>query len=279
MAKLKGLGRGLDALLGVAEAGAQETLRNVAIDAIRRGKFQPRTRMDEDSLGLLAGSIKSQGMMQPVLVRPTGAGQYEIIAGERRWRAAQMAGLSEIPALVRNVPDDSALLFALVENIQREDLNPLEEAKGIERLITEFQMTHESVAHAVGRSRSAVSNLLRLLALAAPVQELMMQGKLDMGHARALLAMAGVKQIELANLVAHRGLSVRETERLVRRLQNAKAPAEMTIPDRDLLRLQENLSQRLGAAVAIRARSNGAGRLVIAYSSLDQLDAILARLQ
>jgi ParB family chromosome partitioning protein len=279
MAKLKGLGRGLDALLGVAEAGTQDTLRNVAIDAIRRGKFQPRTRMDEDSLGLLAGSIKSQGMMQPVLVRPTGAGQYEIIAGERRWRAAQMAGLSEIPALVRNVPDDSALLFALVENIQREDLNPLEEAKGIERLITEFQMTHESVAHAVGRSRSAVSNLLRLLALAAPVQELMMQGKLDMGHARALLAMAGVKQIELANLVAHRGLSVRETERLVRRLQNAKAPAEMTIPDRDLLRLQENLSQRLGAAVAIRARSNGAGRLVIAYSSLDQLDAILARLQ
>jgi ParB family chromosome partitioning protein len=279
MAKLKGLGRGLDALLGVAEAGAQETLRNVAIDAIRRGKFQPRTRMDEDSLGLLADSIKSQGMMQPVLVRPTGTGQYEIIAGERRWRAAQMAGLSEIPALVRDVPDDSALLFALVENIQREDLNPLEEARGIERLITEFQMTHESAAHAVGRSRSAVSNLLRLLALAAPVQELMMQGKLDMGHARALLAVAGVKQIELANLIAHRGLSVRETERLVRRLQNAKAPAEMTIPDRDLLRLQENLSQRLGAAVAIRARSNGAGRLVIAYSSLDQLDAILARLQ
>jgi ParB family transcriptional regulator, chromosome partitioning protein len=279
MAKLKGLGRGLDALLGVAEAGTQETLRNVAIDAIRRGKFQPRTRMDEDSLGLLAGSIKSQGMMQPVLVRPTGAGQYEIIAGERRWRAAQMAGLSEIPALVRDVPDDSALLFALVENIQREDLNPLEEARGIERLITEFQMTHESVAHAVGRSRSAVSNLLRLLTLAVPVQELMMQGKLNMGHARALLAVAGVKQIELANLVAHRGLSVRETERLVRRLQNAKAPAKMTIPDRDLLRLQESLSQRLGAAVAIRARGNGAGRLVIAYSSLDQLDAILARLQ
>jgi ParB family transcriptional regulator, chromosome partitioning protein len=279
MAKLKGLGRGLDALLGVAEAGTQETLRNVAIDAIRRGKFQPRTRMDEDSLGLLAGSIKSQGMMQPVLVRPTGAGQYEIIAGERRWRAAQMAGLSEIPALVRDVPDDSALLFALVENIQREDLNPLEEARGIERLITEFQMTHESAAHAVGRSRSAVSNLLRLLTLAVPVQELMMQGKLNMGHARALLAVAGVKQIELANLVAHRGLSVRETERLVRRLQNAKAPAKMTIPDRDLLRLQESLSQRLGAAVAIRARGNGAGRLVIAYSSLDQLDAILARLQ
>jgi ParB family transcriptional regulator, chromosome partitioning protein len=279
MAKLKGLGRGLDALLGVAEAGTQETLRNVAIDAIRRGKFQPRTRMDEDSLGLLAGSIKSQGMMQPVLVRPTGAGQYEIIAGERRWRAAQMAGLSEIPALVRDVPDDSALLFALVENIQREDLNPLEEARGIERLITEFQMTHESAAHAVGRSRSAVSNLLRLLTLAVPVQELMMQGKLNMGHARALLAVAGVKQIELANLVAHRGLSVRETERVVRRLQNAKAPAKMTIPDRDLLRLQESLSQRLGAAVAIRARGNGAGRLVIAYSSLDQLDAILARLQ
>src|SRR3954463_9636010 len=217
MAKMKGLGRGLDALLGgdepaqVHAAGDQQA--ELKTDLLQPGKYQPRTHMSEAALKELADSIKSQGIMQPILVRPVGDGRYEIIAGERRWRAARIAGLNAVPALVRDVPDNAALAMALIENIQREDLNPLEEANGIQRLVTEFGITHEKAAEMVGRSRSAVSNLLRLLSLAEPVRELLQQGKLDMGHARALLALAGMQQIETARLIAERGMSVRDTEK------------------------------------------------------------------
>jgi ParB family chromosome partitioning protein len=283
MAKMKGLGRGLDALLGGEEpaaaraAGDQQAELNV--DLLQPGKYQPRTRMDEAALKELADSIRMQGIMQPILVRPVGGGRYEIIAGERRWRAARMAGLSDVPALVREVPDNAALAMALIENIQREDLNPLEEANGIQRLVTEFNITHDKAAEMVGRSRSAVSNLLRLLALSEPVRDLLHQGKLDMGHARALLALTGIQQIETARLIAGRGMSVRETEKLVGRLLRgtpAKKPRKTS--DRDVLRLQEELAQKLGTKVEIKAGNKGRGSVVIQYSNLDQLDAILARL-
>src|ERR1043166_7244128 len=216
MAKLKGLGRGLDALLsGPEESATSDALRSLALDRIRSGRYQPRTRMDEASLEELAESIRSQGVMQPILVRPIDAGRYEIIAGERRWLAAQRAGLAEIPALVRALPDQAALALALIENIQREDLNPLEEAQGIKRLIDEFGLTHESAAQAVGRSRSAVSNLLRLTQLAPPVQSMLLGGKLDMGHARALLGLPAGQQSAAAARVADGDLSVRDAERLV----------------------------------------------------------------
>ena len=280
MAKLKGLGRGLDALLSSAgnESGAQETLQKLSVSLVQPGKYQPRTRKDQESLAELAESIKAQGVMQPILVRPVAAGQYEIIAGERRWRAARMAGLAEVPALVREVPDEAALAMALIENIQREDLNPLEAAAGIQRLIGEFQMTHQAAAQAVGYSRSAVSNLLRLLNLAPPVRELLMEARLDMGHARALLALSHAKQIETAHMVASRGLSVRETERLVQRVEHPPVKRHVR-PSRDLLRLQEDLSTKLGASVNIKPGKKGAGKLVITYSSLDQLDGILGRIR
>ena len=236
------------------------------------------TRMDKDSLAELAESIKSQGIMQPVLVRPVSAGRYEIIAGERRWRAAQLAALAEVPALVREVPDEAVLAMSLIENIQREDLNPLEEAIGIQRLIKEFGMTHEAASQALVTSRSAVSNLLRLLNLPPPVQELLMEGKIDMGHGRALLSLPPAKQIETANLVAHQQLSVRETEKLVHRIEHP-APKSQRQPknDRDLLRLQEDISAKLGAQVIIKPGKRGAGSVVIHYSSLEQLDGILSR--
>src|SRR5690349_16285313 len=238
--KVRGLGRGLDALLAGSGGNAvsEETLQSIKVSLLQPGKYQPRTRMDKESLGELADSIKAQGVMQPVLVRPVGGGKYEIIAGERRWRAAQLAGLGEVPALIREVPDEAALAMSLIENIQRENLNPLEEALGIQRLIRDFGMTHQAASEALGSSRSAVSNLLRLLNLAAPVQELLMQGKIDMGHARALLSLAAAKQIETANLVVHKGLSVRETEKLVYQIEH---PVVKHHPqrDRDLLRLQE----------------------------------------
>jgi ParB family chromosome partitioning protein len=276
--KLKGLGRGLDALLAANQdiEKVGESLQNLPLSLLQPGKYQPRTRMDQQSLAELAESIKSRGVMQPILVRPVSAGRYEIIAGERRWRAAQLAGLPEVPAVIREVPDDAALAMSLIENIQRENLNPLEEAAGIQRLIMEFGMTHQEASQALGSSRSAVSNLLRLLNLPAPVQELLMQGKIDMGHGRALLSLSPAKQIEIANVVAHKRLSVRETERLVHRLEHQKEKTHPR-PDRDLMRLQENISAKLGAEVTIKSGQNGKGSIVIHYHTLEQLDGILSR--
>ena len=283
MARIKGLGRGLDALLGgdepAATAAAADRQAELRIDLLQAGKYQPRTRMDETALKELAESIRMQGVMQPILVRPADGARFEIIAGERRWRAARLAGLNTVPALVRAVPDNAALAMALIENIQREDLSPLEQANGLQRLITEFGITHDKAAEMVGRSRSAVTNLLRLLGLAAPVRELMQQGNLDMGHARALLALSGMQQTDAARLVAGRGLSVRETERLVARLiKGVTGRKTRRVTDRDVLRLQEELSQKLGTKVMIRPGSKGRGSLIIDYASLAQLDVILARL-
>jgi ParB family chromosome partitioning protein len=283
MIRPKGLGRGLDALLsGSDESAVKESLQTLAVDRLRPGKYQPRTRMDETSLDELAESIKEHGIMQPVLVRPVDGGRFEILAGERRWRAAQRAGLKEVPALVKTVPDASALAIGLIENIQREDLNPLEQANGLARLVDEFGLTHDAVAKAIGRSRSAVTNLLRLRELAKPVQEYLLAGKLDMGHARALLGLAGAAQAGAAARVVAQGLSVRDTERLVHHLAHpgkARAKRSARPADPDVARLAETLSETLGAKVAIEAKPNGSGRLVITYSSLDQLDGILARLR
>lgn len=276
MAKPKGLGRGLDALLA-GNPPETDSLQNLDTSLLQSGKYQPRTRMDEASLHNLAESIKAQGIMQPVLVRPILAGGYEIIAGERRWRAAQIAGLKQIPAIVREVPDESALALSLIENIQREDLNPLEAALGIQRLIEEFGMTHQTAGQALGYSRSAISNLLRLLNLAAPVQDLIMQGKIDMGHGRALLALDAGKQLEIAHLIMQKQLSVRETEQLLKRMNQVSSTPKRSFPDRDLLRLQEDVSARLGADVVIKPGKKGAGNVVIHYASLEQLDGILAK--
>jgi ParB family chromosome partitioning protein len=281
MVKVKGLGRGLDALLGGDEPQSQEHLMNVALIQLRPGKYQPRTQMDPDAIAELAESIKAQGVIQPILARPLGDGHFEIIAGERRWRAAKLAGLETVPVLVREVRDELALAMALIENIQREDLNPIEEAVGVQRLIDEFGMTHEAAAAAVGRSRSGVTNLLRLLSLAKPVQDMVLQGKLDMGHGRALLSLSGAKQIELGKLIAENELSVRQAEHLVSRAQSAPTSArpKSVARDRDLVALEEELSDRLGTRVSIAARKNGSGRVVIDYSSLDQLDGLLAGLR
>jgi ParB family chromosome partitioning protein len=278
----KGLGRGLDALLGgepppPAAASAPATL---PVAQLRPGKYQPRTRMDPQALSELADSIRAQGIMQPILVRPVDGGQYEIIAGERRYRAAQLAGLDEVPVLVKPVPDTAALAMALIENIQREDLNPLEEAQGVQRLIREFDFTHEQAAQAIGRSRSATSNLLRLLNLASPVQEMLLGGQLDMGHARALLAVDSAAQIQLAHRITARGLSVREAEALVARHgKPAAAAAGKPTRNRDLVRLEEELADSLGASVRLDANAKGRGKLVITFSSLDQLDGLVARLR
>ncbi|MEO8536758.1 MAG: ParB/RepB/Spo0J family partition protein [Betaproteobacteria bacterium] len=281
MIRPKGLGRGLDALLAGSDeaAPAGDSLQTISIDRLRPGKYQPRTKMDAASLAELALSIREQGVMQPILVRPVDGGRFEIVAGERRWRAAQQAGLRDIPALVKNVPDQSALAVALIENIQREDLNPLEEAKGLQRLIDEFGLTHDSAAKAVGRSRSAVSNLLRLNALAPPVQEYLHDGAIEMGHARALLALPIEQQAGAAARVVDGSLSVRETERLVHGLLNParRAARRKGKPayDADTARLENDLAERLGAVVRIEPGRQGAGRIVIRYSSLDQLDGII----
>ena len=282
MAKMKGLGRGLDALLGAPDEPATngEMLTLLAIDALQPGRYQPRTRMDPQALAELAESIKAQGLMQPILTRPLGAGRYEILAGERRWRAARMAGLASVPVLVRDVPDRNALAIALIENLQREDLNPLEEAAGVKRLIEEFAMTHAEAAAAVGRSRVAITNALRLLELAPPVQELLREGKLDMGHARALLALPALKQIELAREAVAKQLSVRQVEALVAGLSRRAAPGTRAATDRDVARLEEELSGRLGTTVKIQAGAKpGRGRLVIHYSTLEQLDGLLLKLR
>jgi len=235
--------------------------------------------MDPAALNELAASIRTKGLMQPVLVRPLERDSYELIAGERRWRAAQMAGLTEIPALVREVPDETALAMSLIENIQREDLNPMEEAAGVQRLVDEFAMTHDQAADAIGRSRSATTNLLRLLKLAKPVQQMLLQGALEMGHARALLVLDGARQIEAANRVGARGLSVRETEAMVRRLGRAPATRRKPSADRDLARLEEEVSGRLGTTVEIRAGRKGNGQIVLHFSGLDHLDELLKKLR
>ena len=283
MAKLKGLGRGLDALLGgdtaPSRTSSADAVTMLPIAALQPGKYQPRSHMDQDALNALAASIKAQGIMQPILVRPVGGGNHEIIAGERRWRAARIAGLSRVPVLVRDVPDQQALAVALIENIQREDLNALEEATGIERLINEFSLTHQAVADAIGKSRAAVTNLLRLLELAPPVKTLLGEGRIEMGHARALLALPALRQVELANEAAAKGLSVREVEQRVAALLTARGSSR-TKPaaDRDVVRLQESLAEKLGTRVQIKAKRQGKGSLVIDYGSLDQLDGLISRL-
>ncbi len=286
MAKAKGLGRGLDALLGddrKTPEGADRAPASLPVGQLQPGRYQPRTHMDMASLEALSDSIRTQGLLQPILVRPAAQGSYEIIAGERRWRAAQMAGLQEVPVLVRNIPDESTLAVALIENIQRENLNPLEEAQGLERLIREFGMTHDTAAEAVGRSRSAVTNLLRLLHLNANVRSLMMTGDLEMGHARALLPLDEGAQQQVAQQVILHGWSVRDTERQVqKRLKEVrKVPEEASAvtKSRDLINLQNELSDLLGAEVTLKERKSGSGALSIRYHDLDHLEGILQRLR
>ena len=276
--KAKGLGRGLDALLGGDET-PRDTLVTLPVASIRPGRYQPRTRMDQQALAELAASIRAQGLMQPLLVRPVDRERYELIAGERRWRAAQMAGLDEVPVLVREVPDEAALAMSLIENIQRENLNPMEEAAGVQRLVEEFKMTHEQAADAVGRSRSATTNLLRLLKLAKPVQELVMEGALEMGHARAILALEPARQVEAGNRVAAKGLSVRETEALVHKMLRGPAARRKKRADRDLARLEEEVAERLGTTVEIRPSRKGRGKVIVHYVSLDHLEQLLRKLR
>ncbi len=310
-AKKRGLGRGLDALLGSAARSTEVannpapaappelrsvptgespvpapssptdgTLCTLPVDVIQRGKYQPRVDMHQESLQDLADSISAQGVVQPIVVRAIGQGRYEIIAGERRWRASQLAGLHEIPAVVREVEDRAAIAIALIENIQREDLNPLEEARALDRLIKEFELTHEQCAEAVGRSRAAVSNLLRLLDLEDAVKTLVEQGELEMGHARALLALSGNRQREAARQVVNRGLTVRATEGLVKSLQRPAPPKPKKAgKDADIQRLETDLSDKLGARVAIRHGRGGKGKLEILYNSLDELDGILVHIR
>ena len=276
--KLKGLGRGLDALLDKDSGSLPEEPGTLRIEQLQRGRYQPRTKMDENSLQELAASIGKQGLMQPILVRPIEGGRYEIIAGERRWRAAKIAGLTEIPVLVRDVPDSAALAMGLIENIQREDLNPLEEAGGVQRLVTEFKLTHQEAADAIGRSRTATTNLLRLLNLQKTVQGMLFDGKLEMGHARALLALEGRQQESVAKRVSDGALSVRQTEQLVNAILHPKARAKRRPKtDRDIARLEEELSEELGTAVEIKPGKKSTGKLVISYSNPDHLDDLLSR--
>ena len=282
MIKAKGLGKGLDALLGGNKPGASSgndgELRTLAIADLVPGKYQPRTRMDQVALQELADSIKQRGIVQPILVRERSDGKCEIVAGERRWRAAQLAGLNHIPALVREIADDAALGIGLIENIQREDLNAIEEATGIQRLVDEFKLTHDEAAKAVGRSRSAVSNLLRLLELAKPVQEMVMDAKLDMGHARALLGVSRPKQVELAHQIVHKALSVRDAERLVKSQTTPTKTAKTTVTaDVDTRRLETDLADKLGTTVTIKADKKGRGVLTIAFMGFEHLDGILER--
>lgn len=282
--KKKRLGRGLDALLSSSEpvakqsSAASDATNTLPIEVLQPGQYQPRTNMDQASLEELAASIKSQGIIQPILVRPVGAEQYEIIAGERRWRAAQLAQLDEVPVLVRNIPDEATLAVALIENIQRENLNPIEEAVGLRRLMDEFDLTHEEMAKSVGRSRTSVTNLLRLLNLSQGARELLEHGRIEMGHARALLGLPVEQQTVAAQQISDKNLSVRQAEALVRSLV---APAKHKQPVKkstDILRLEEDLSEQLATNVSI-IDSKGKGRLVIEYKNLDVLEGILAHIK
>ncbi len=289
MVKKRGLGRGLDALLGASEntageaavsaAGAAPSAASaLAVEQIARGRYQPRRNFDEDKLRELADSIVAQGMVQPIVVRPIGEQRYEIIAGERRWRAAQLAGLAEVPVVIRDVDDQAAMAMALIENIQRDDLNPLEEATALHRLLNEFALTHQQVAQAVGKSRTTVTNLIRLLDLNGEVKQMVERGELEMGHARALLALSDGAQTDAARQVVGKGLSVRETEALVRRLTQAdtrSSAGNTRDEDPDVRRLVSDLTERLGAKVALQQGSGGKGRLVISYNSLEELEGIL----
>ncbi|MFY9976269.1 MAG: ParB/RepB/Spo0J family partition protein [Chromatiaceae bacterium] len=300
--KKRGLGRGLDALLGAtrptpnnlqdAAPGSLESLQQgpegqriprLPVEQIQRGRYQPRRDFDPDALRELADSIAVQGVIQPIVVRPVGEARYEIIAGERRWRAAQQAGLAEIPVVIREVDEPSAVAIGLIENIQRADLNPLEEAGALERLLSEFGLTHQQIAEAVGKSRTTVTNLLRLLELNPDVKAYVEQAQLEMGHARALLGLKGAQQSTAAKQVVSAGLSVRETERLVRRLQQAgeaqSTPTPKREPDPNVRHLQDDLADRLGARVQILPGTKGSGKLVIAYNSLDELDGILSHIK
>jgi ParB family chromosome partitioning protein len=293
-AKKRGLGKGLEALLGsnataagqgaedmVAQAKADGALRNLPVDILQRGVYQPRVDMHPDTLEELANSIRAQGVVQPIVVRPVSKERFEIIAGERRWRAAQLAGLHEIPAVVRDVPDQAAMAMALIENIQREELNPLEEAMALHRLIEEFGLTHQETADTVGRSRASVSNLLRLLSLNEDVKRMVENGDLEMGHARALLSLSGDSQSTVARNVVGKGLSVRETEKLVKRTLEHPAgqPREEKKVDPDIRRLEQDLGDKIGARVAIQHGAKGKGKLVIQYNSLDELDGILEHIK
>lgn len=279
--KTSRLGRGLDALLSPETTRTQggERLQALPIELLQRGKYQPRTGMDKDRLQELADSIKTQGVVQPIVARSVGGGRYEIVAGERRWRAAQLAGLHEIPAIIKDIPDQSAIALALIENIQREDLSPLEEAAALQRLIEEFDLSHTEAAEAVGRSRASVSNLLRLLDLHPDVKRLLDQRQLEMGHARALLALSGKFQVEAAKEVVRLGLTVRETEALVRRKHEAPKAKPSARKDADIQRLEQDLTERLAARVLIQHTKKGAGKLVIHYNSTDELEGILERVK
>ncbi len=287
--KKRGLGRGLDALLGGASVSAMQEeaakvdtreLQHLPLDLIQRGKYQPRRDMDPQALEELAQSIRNHGVMQPIVVRPVEGGRYEIIAGERRWRASQQAGLESVPALVREVPDEAAIAMALIENIQREDLNPIEEAVALQRLQQEFQLTQQQVADAVGKSRVSVSNLLRLIALPEEIKTLLSHGDLEMGHARALLGLPADQQVEGARHVVARGLTVRQTEALVRQwLSSKEKPKAEVKVDPDISRLEQRLAERLGSPVQIKHGQKGKGQLVIRYSSLDELQGVLAHIR
>ena len=283
-----GLGKGLDALLGKKEEvvitlsdSGNDTTSEIDIDKLQAGQYQPRTKMDQASLEELAQSIKEQGLISPILVRPISKGRYEIIAGERRYRACILAGLKKVPVLIRKISDEKALAWALIENIQREDLNPLEEAAGIQRLVTEFKMTHESASQAIGRSRTATTNLLRLLNLAKPVQDRLMSNEITMGHARALLGLEPAMQVAVAQEIVKKGLSVRQVETLVAAMtmkkgKGSKKPSRGIEQDADTLRLQQELSDALGATVKLNANRKGKGKLIIEFSSYDELDGIIA---
>ncbi len=287
--KKRGLGRGLDALLGGSSAAALENeavqadsreLQYLPLDLVQRGKYQPRRDMDPGALEELANSIKAQGVMQPIVVRPIGGGRFEIIAGERRWRASQQAGLEKIPAMVREVPDEAAIAMALIENIQREDLNPIEEAVALQRLQQEFELTQQQVADAVGKSRATITNLLRLIALPEEIKTLLSHGDLEMGHARALLGLPLEQQVEGARHVVARGLTVRQTEAMVRQWLNSKEkPVAVVKSDPDINRLEQRLAEKLGAPVQIKHSQKGKGQLVIRYSSLDELQGVLAHIR
>ncbi len=276
----RGLGRGLDALLGdVSVHEEKHHLQALPIEYMQRGKYQPRKDIDPEKLQELADSIKVQGVIQPIVVRQIAFQKYEIIAGERRWRAAQLAGLAEVPVVIKEIDDRAAMAIALIENIQREDLNPLEEAESLKRLLDEFNMTHQQVAEAIGKSRTTVTNLLRLMELQPEVKKLLLSNQIEMGHARALLSLDGHKQVAIANKVVKEGLTVRATERLVKESNDAPKVQNTKVIDNNTLRLQDELTAKLGAKVTIDHKENGSGKLVITYSSLDELDGIIEHIK